>query len=328
MPTTSFARVDAGALLATQLAPFGLEVRARGAADGADDGSASSVARSASIRGVASLPLSRSFGGGGGDGDGADAYVHRTEPRLVVGAVSSGGDPVLGTMPGRGFGGVARGSSWAASFEWANAFGRWGARQGAEGVLAVGAVGGVDGPRPVGRARGAVDTRYLELSVDAAALLGASAPATAAGALFAAERPLVGTGSVAAAVGSGPGAAVYARARLGPRGSVNVGATLAGRSGVDPVAARALFDAPLDPAAGFVNGTGWTLATRATVPLGRYIAPSGGADIDLASSSVVGARGGLELRDRCGCLVVRATAAHRIGRPGIDAGITVDLAPP
>jgi hypothetical protein len=326
VPTTSFARLDAGLLAATQVAPFGLEVRARGAGNGANDGQSSGLARSGSVRGVASLPLSRAFAHGGQDAN--DPYVHRTEPRLVVGAVSTGGDPVLGTLPGRGFAGIARGSSWVTSFEWANAFGRWGARQGVEAVLAAGAVGGVDGPRPVGRARASVDTRYLALSVDAAGLLAASGATSESAALSAATHPITGTGTTVGVLGpTGAGAALYSRARLGAIDSVNLGATLAGRSGVDPVAARALFDAPLDPSTGFVASTGWTLATRATIPLGPHVAPSGGADIDLASGTLVGARGGLELRDRCGCLVVRATAAHRIGRPGVDAGITIDLAP-
>ena len=35
--------------------------------------------------------------------------------------------------------------------------------------------------------------------------------------------------------------------------------------------------------------------------------------------------GALEIHDPCNCVVVRATAAHRIGREGIDAWVTVDL---
>ena len=36
----------------------------------------------------------------------------------------------------------------------------------------------------------------------------------------------------------------------------------------------------------------------------------------------------LELRDHCGCIILRGTGAHRIGREGVDVWITIDLAPP
>ena len=42
-------------------------------------------------------------------------------------------------------------------------------------------------------------------------------------------------------------------------------------------------------------------------------------------AQLVAAVGALELHDPCGCVVVRATAAHRIGRDGVDVWLTVDL---
>jgi hypothetical protein len=47
--------------------------------------------------------------------------------------------------------------------------------------------------------------------------------------------------------------------------------------------------------------------------------------MDVTANDLVAAVGSLELHDPCGCVVVRATASHRIGRDGIDAWVTVDL---
>ena len=38
------------------------------------------------------------------------------------------------------------------------------------------------------------------------------------------------------------------------------------------------------------------------------------------------ARGGIELRDKCGCLTVRAMGSHRIGRTGVDVWLSLDFA--
>ena len=49
------------------------------------------------------------------------------------------------------------------------------------------------------------------------------------------------------------------------------------------------------------------------------------ADADAETRQLVAALGSLELHDPCGCVVVRATVAHRIGRDGVDAWLAVDL---
>jgi hypothetical protein len=50
--------------------------------------------------------------------------------------------------------------------------------------------------------------------------------------------------------------------------------------------------------------------------------------VDLDAGELVAALGSLELHDPCNCVVVRATAAHRIGRGGVDAWVSVDLPTP
>ena len=122
------------------------------------------------------------------------------------------------------------------------------------------------------------------------------------------------------------GGAFVARARVGEVGRLNLVVVAAERDGVDPVIARALTDAPLEPSGGFLAATGWTGGAHARIPWLSWLATTGGADVDLTAKVLVAARGGLELRDRCGCLVFRANVAHRIGRDGVDAWVTLDLA--
>jgi hypothetical protein len=121
------------------------------------------------------------------------------------------------------------------------------------------------------------------------------------------------------------GGAFVARARIGPATGLHVTAHVAERDGVDPLVARALTDAPLEPASGFLSAPGWTGGARLGIPLGSRITTRAGADYDFDARQLVAALGALELHDPCGCVVVRATAAHRIGRDGVDVWVTVDL---
>jgi hypothetical protein len=121
--------------------------------------------------------------------------------------------------------------------------------------------------------------------------------------------------------------AAVARYRLGRTDGLHVGALLATRSGVDPVAARVLTDAPLEPAGGFLAREGWTGGARLALPWTRGVLTTAGADADLSLPELLAARGAIELRDRCGCLVVRVAGAHRFGRPGVDLGLTIDVVP-
>jgi hypothetical protein len=124
------------------------------------------------------------------------------------------------------------------------------------------------------------------------------------------------------------GHTLLARARVGREAGLHVTAHAAGREGIDPVLARALVDAPLAPSAGWLGARGWTVGSRLAVPLGSRLAVRGGGDVDLTAEQLLFATGALELRDRCGCLVVRATGAHRLGRGGLDVWLTIDFLTP
>ena len=231
-----------------------------------------------------------------------DPWVHRVEPSVEAALLTAHGDDLLGVLPGRGTA-VVHGDAWVADVALASEQGRWGARIGSEISLAAGVVGALDQGSPaslVTRGHAAPSARPQPRSRRRGRASGARAT-TAEGAFT-------------------------ARARVGELGGLHVVLLAAERDGIDPVAARALTDAPLEPSAGFLASTGWTAGARARIPWTAWLATTGGADFDLTAQVLVAARGGIEVRDHCGCLRVRANAAHRIGRDGVDAWVTIDLA--
>jgi hypothetical protein len=297
--TTTFARAEGGALLATRAGPVGATLAVRGLGDVADDGTRSGLDGAAQARATVALPMTRAWGGAEGDAaSGAvGPWVHRTEPRIEVAALATHASDVLVVPAGRGMS-TPDGGAWVAALGWANALGRWGARGAAEVDASGGAVG--DGTSALGalRARAAATGDWVALRADFARVFASS---------------------------GADGGAFVARARLGPASGLNLGAHVAERDGVDPLVARALVDAPLEPASGFLALAGWTGGARLAVPLGSRVTTRAGADVDLDARQLVAAVGALELHDPCGCVVVRATAAHRIGRDGVDVWLTVDL---
>ena len=230
--------------------------------------------------------------------------MHRIEPRLEVAALGVRNDGVLGATFGRGGAAVlAPGGAWVATSGIANAVGRWGSRASAELDVAGGFVGDADAARAALRAHAAVTTPYLRVAGEAAHVVPTSSAEVA-------------------------GHAFVARARVGAVDGPALLAHAAARQGIDPVRARAVTDAPLEPSSGFLSQEGWTGGAELVIPWTRTrsIVTRGGADADLTSGRLVAAGGAIELRDPCGCIVVRASGAHRIGRDGVDVWLTVDLA--
>jgi hypothetical protein len=300
--TVSFARGEAGSLLADRWGPVGASLALRAAGDVVADGnfagdSRSGVDGAASARARLALPFGRAFESSGVN----DPWVHRVEPAVEAALLSVHGGDLLGVMPGRGAAAVS-GNAWTSDVAIASEQGRWGARIGSEIGAAVGAVGSLDGNSSasfVARGHAALSSTAAALSAEAARVLTTSEP----------------------------GGALTVRARVGELAGPHLVLLAAERDGIDPVLARALTDAPLEPSGGFLSATGWTGGARARVPWTSWLATTGGADVDLTAQTLVAARGGVELRDHCGCVRVRANAAHRIGRDGVDVWVTVDLAP-
>jgi hypothetical protein len=303
--TTSFAKAGSDMVLATQTGPVRVSWSLRGAGDVAASGATDAYAGSLATRGEMVLPLVRAFD----SDDPRDPWRHRLAPRIEVGALAAnaGGATafgaglvppaaLLGDFPGTG---GLPGLAWIADGGFETALGRWAAREGLELRAAIGAVGGdQESAAPVVRWNGAASFPWLGLGAEGAHVFGAGVT----------------------------GDAMVGRVRVGTLSSLHLGVTVAGRGGVDPVLARALTDTPDAASMGFLATEGWTAGARVSLPLTAYLTARGGADGDLTAEKLVAARASLEFHDRCGCVVVGANGAERIGRPGVDVWLTVNLA--
>ncbi len=308
--TLSYARAEAGATLAGSVGPTALSTTVRTAGDVASDGREHGRDGVASLRTEASWPLVRGFA----SSDPADPWRHRIEPKIGASALAARGDTLLGVRPGRGLA-VASGTAWTAEAGASTAIARWGRGDGAELHVTTGAVASDVHPEAAVRWRGAATWRAFGLGAEG-------------GHVIRLGRQVSGV--------SGTGSAVATHARVGAADGLHLGASVAGRQGVDPILARLLTDAPLEPSAGFFAAEGWTGGARVAIPFSRTFLTRAGADMDLGERVLLAARGSIEVRDSCECVAVRVTGAHRLGRvvpgqagagAGVDVWLTIDLAP-
>jgi hypothetical protein len=291
--TTSFIRSEVSSMVAGRLGALVASVSGRGYGDVADDGTRDGLDGAAQLRAALGVPLARAFD----SSEANDPWIHRTEPRVEGGAIAVHESGVLVVPAARGMQ-TPDGAAWVATGTWSNTVGRWGARGAGEVDFSAGGVGDANETVLALRARVAAVSDWVGLRGDVARVIG---PASV------------------------QGGAALAQARIGPATGLHVTGQMAERDSVDPILARVLVDAPLEPATGFLSATGLTGGVRAALPLGPRITTRGGVDYDLTDNDLVAAVGSLELHDPCNCVTVRATVSHRIGRSGVDAWVTVDL---
>jgi hypothetical protein len=292
--TLSFARAEIGALAATSIGPLAASLTARGAGDVAAQSQREGGDRAAQARAHLGVPLARRFG------DAPDPLLHVIEPFAEAAVLHAHGDGLLEIAPGRGSS-VIDGTAPITEVGVTTSLGHWARRDAFElGVAGGAAYGSNDAPapiRPLVRARTAASIAWLGLSGESA---------------WVATTP--------------SGLATIGRARLGALDGVRLLANVASRSGIDPVLARLLSDAPLEPPTGLLALAGTTGGASLVVPWSRLLTTSLGADGDATNRELVAARAGIELRDRCQCVTLRANAAHRIGRSGVDVWLAFDFA--
>jgi hypothetical protein len=305
LATTTFARGGSDVLLATHLGAARLSWSLRAAGDVAAGGGNEAYEGALVTRAELVLPFVRAFD----SDDPHDPWRHRIAPRIEVGALAAGdgssaafgpGSPasttLFGDFPSPG---NLSGLAWIVDGGFETAIGRWAAREGLELRAAAGAVGGdAEGASPVARWRGAASFPWLGLGAEGGHVFG----------------------------GEAAGDAIAARLRVGPLSSLNLGMTLAAREGVDPVLARALTDAPDAASMGLLAAEGWTGGARLSLPLTTYFTARGGAEGDFTAEKLIAARASLEFHDRCRCVVIGASGAERIGRPGVDVWLSVGFA--
>jgi hypothetical protein len=297
--TVSFARAEAGATLAGNVGPVASSVSLRGAGDVVNEGNREGSDRAGLGRARVGIPLVRGYRSAG---DGNDPWIHVIEPFVEGGFLHARGNELLGTAPGRGIS-VIEGTASTTSAGLSTSIGRWASRESLDLVLAGGAAHGsratASGMQPILRGRASASLAWLGATADAADVEGGD------------ER----------------GHVVVARIRVGPDNGLRVLANVADRAGVDPVLARSLADAPLEPSAGFLSREGTTGGAGLVVPWSGAVTTTAGADVDASGRELVAARGGVEIRDRCRCLTLRVNGSHRIGRSGVDVWVALDFVP-
>jgi hypothetical protein len=271
----------------------------RGAGDIGVDATRDGTDRAASARAHVGVPLVRRFGA-----ETFDPWAHVVDPYVEAAVVHAHGDNLLGMSAARGASGID-GTAPVTTAGFTTTLGRWSSHEafelGAAGGGAFGSRRTSLRARPLARGRAAAALSWVGVSGDVAAVRGGDDETE-------------------------NGFATVGHVRLGRSDGLRLLTNVAGREGLDPVLARALVDAPLEPASGFLVGAGTTGGAGLVVPWAHSVTTSVGADGDLTRRELVAARAGLELRDRCGCVTLRLMGAHRLGREGVDVWVALDFA--
>ncbi|MBX3201492.1 MAG: hypothetical protein KF894_25370 [Labilithrix sp.] len=298
--SVSYARADVGALAATTLGPLAASMTARGAANVAAEGRRDGGDRAGTARLRLGAPLARAFAPSDEDPrERNDPLVHVIEPFAEASILHASGDALLGSLPGRGLAAIS-GTAPVADAGFASTLGRWGRREALE-IAAAGGAAYASAPsavRPLARGRVSATLAWFGGQLETAHVLG----------------------------GAAEGSAVVVRMRIGPADGARVVSNVASRDGIDPVLARALTDPSIEAPGGFLAREGTTGGAGLVIPWARAITTSVGVDADATNQELVGARAGVELRDRCSCVTLRVNGSHRIGRDGVDVWLALDFA--
>lgn len=115
------------------------------------------------------------------------------------------------------------------------------------------------------------------------------------------------------------------RGRVGPKLGPRLLVHAAFGTSDDAFSARRLADGGADAPSTFLSARTASVGGRGVLPVARRVSFMAGADGDLAQSTFLGAFGGVELRDKCQCLVLRAFGSRRLGREGVDVWLTLDV---
>lgn len=293
--TLSFVRSEVGATGATNLGPFGGTLALRSANEVAREGTRAGGVSTGTARAHVGLPLVRAYRS---VDEPSDPLLHVVEPFVEAAALAARGRSLLGTAPGR-LAGQLDTDAALGSGGITTSLGRWGSRGAIEATFASGAM--FVRRRTVGLYRGrlSASSTWLGATVDAAGF---------------------GVEDVAA------GDVLVARARFGPTNGLRLLGNVASRGRDDAALARFLVNETYEPSADLLARSGTTGGTTLVFPWHRAVTTTAGADYDATNQELVGARGGVEIRDRCGCLTLRVNGSHRIGRPGVDVWVALDFA--
>ncbi len=116
--------------------------------------------------------------------------------------------------------------------------------------------------------------------------------------------------------------------RLGLRDGIHLTGWVDGSRGTEFLDMRRLTDAPWEVGGGtWYPGEGWSSGASLVIPWAKWLVSSVGGAVDIREREMLAANADIAYRHPCGCLAVLAEAQRRLGRPGYDASIAVDLMP-
>ena len=123
-------------------------------------------------------------------------------------------------------------------------------------------------------------------------------------------------------------AAVRVALRLGAPESWHIRTRVDGRRGAAVAEGNWLSSQPWQGATGtWFDVEGWSTGVDVGIPWANWLATSLGGDADLSRRELLGIRADVGYRHPCGCLALLAHGRQRLGRPGYDVGVGVDLMP-
>ena len=122
------------------------------------------------------------------------------------------------------------------------------------------------------------------------------------------------------------GGVVVARAGAGRSDTPGASVEVAGRDGIDTLDARALFPAGARwTPVGVMSSVGTSLYAAGHLPLGKGFRLGAESDWDLGEERWLSLGTGLVLDHPCRCGSARFWVSQRVGRPGTDAWLSVEL---
>ncbi len=275
--------------LAGALGPLASRVGADGEATGLAEGEGGKGLVAVALRSRLGLPLARTFGD----------VVHLVEPLVTttVGARSDGALP-LGLVPLEG------------------------------NVPDPGALALAAGARTSLGNMAAADASSISLEATAGSVTsGRGALSPGAHVELAARARFFGISGEGSVLRARSETAVYAggHARIGFEDGIRIVTRVDYGSTLDAFGARRLADGGSPLPGRYLATQGLSLGSRAVVPIVRRVTAMGGVDADLTRETLLGTAFGVELRDKCQCLVLRTFGSHRLGRDGVDVWITIDV---
>lgn len=126
------------------------------------------------------------------------------------------------------------------------------------------------------------------------------------------------------------GAEGAARLRLGARGGTTLIGYAEGRTARSTVVTAREAAGDLVPSFhdwGFLDRKGLSTGADLTIALASVLWVGGGADWDPIDEELLAVRSFARYRHACGCVALGAYGSSRTGRPGFDAGLSLDLMP-